>query len=72
MAKGGSRAYREKYKVTVRTPSSAYAVPALLKRQNELVAELWRYDKMIGTRNMILQKLRDHLTPEEKEALSDG
>jgi hypothetical protein len=41
-----------------------------ITRQNELVDLLWRYDYMIGVRNLIIQRLQEHLTPEERKALA--
>jgi len=43
-----------------------------IERQNALVAELHKLDRLVGIRNVILQRLQEHLTEEEKRALSQS
>ena len=70
MARAGSKKHREKKpKWLGHRPLNP---DELLTRQNELVDTIWRQDKMLGIRNIILQRLQDSLTPEEKKLLASG
>lgn len=41
------------------------------QREDELVTEIWALDRMVGVRNVILQRLQDQLTPDERAALAE-
>lgn len=68
MAKGGSKAYRDKSKL--HKGHTAFTYNDLLGRQNELIGWMWEYDRMLSVRNLIIKRLQEYLTPEEKEALA--
>lgn len=65
MARAGSKKHRDRV-------SGARSDDYWIERQNELVGTLWRLDRMVGVRNVILQRLSAHLTDDERKALADG
>jgi len=72
VARAGSKAHRVKRGLDEDERKELEIARRYMKARDELVSELWRFDRMLGVRNMIIQRLQDHLTPEEKEALAHG
>jgi len=65
VARAGSQKHRDR-------KAGARSDDYWIERQNALVGELHALDRALGVRNVILQRLGDHLTEEEKHALAGG
>lgn len=68
MARAGSKKHRERHgpRVTMIAQDEMHWI----ERHNALVSELWELDRALDVRNVILQRLQEHLTPEEKTELT--
>lgn len=64
MARAGSKKHRAR-----EAPEAAKAL-RYMQARDELVSELWELDRALGVRNVILQRLAEHLTPQERRALA--
>ena len=72
MAKAGSKAHRVKVGLDADERKELEIARRYMAAREELVQELWRYDHMVGRRNLIIQRLQDLLTEEEKAWLRES